>query len=92
MGQAPQPLPAFLTSLYRLVLRTSSAAVLHKPPAVSTTRELWRSTFEDAARVSHKLQDSSLSETRKISLEKWMDAWNNKSKSHRHLFVPTKVG
>ncbi|KAJ7132996.1 hypothetical protein C8R46DRAFT_1140294 [Mycena filopes] len=69
-------LPSHFTSLYRLFLRTSSASVLHQKKATTAIRKLWRPVFEDAAKVTTKLQAHSLSPTHRRDLELWLQAWH----------------
>ncbi|KAF9237872.1 hypothetical protein BU15DRAFT_88562 [Melanogaster broomeanus] len=52
MGRLP---PSF-TSLYRLVLRATSASVLHHTGARKNFRKLWRPAFDAAAQVFRELQ------------------------------------
>jgi hypothetical protein len=68
-------LPPSFTSLYRLFLRTSSAAVLHHRVATRYVRTLWKPTFRDAAVVIHKLQTPTLGTSEKEKLEKWRSLW-----------------
>jgi len=58
-------LPPSFTSLYRLFLRTSSAAVLHHEAATRYVRTLWKPTFREAALVVHKLQSPTLGASEK---------------------------
>jgi len=68
-------LPPSFTSLYRLFLRTSSAAVLHHGAATRYVRTLWKPTFREAAVVVHKLQSPTLGTSEKEQLEKWHSRW-----------------
>jgi len=68
-------LPPSFTSLYRLFLRTSSAAVLHHRAATRHVRTLWKPTFREAALVVHKLQSPTLGTSEKEQLEKWHSRW-----------------
>ncbi|KAJ7251143.1 hypothetical protein B0H12DRAFT_1018698 [Mycena haematopus] len=70
------PLPSDFTGLYRLFLRTSSASVLHQNKSTKALRRLWRPAFEDAARVTNRLQDNSLSASRRNELEVWLQTWH----------------
>ncbi|EIN06401.1 hypothetical protein PUNSTDRAFT_105383 [Punctularia strigosozonata HHB-11173 SS5] len=47
----PSRLPPTFRSLYRLLLRTASAAVLHQPTSARALRRLYRAPFEEAASV-----------------------------------------
>ncbi|KAJ6631393.1 hypothetical protein B0H10DRAFT_1772943 [Mycena sp. CBHHK59/15] len=69
-------LPPTFTSLYRLFLRTSSASVLHHRTTTSNLRKLWRPSFEDAARVTVRLQSYSLSAVKRNELEIWLQTWH----------------
>ncbi|KAF9036943.1 hypothetical protein BDZ89DRAFT_451056 [Hymenopellis radicata] len=70
-------LPATFTSLYRLALRTSSAAVLHTSYAVKPLRRIWRTPFENAARVIHKLEKNPSPEI-KADLQVWLTTWERR--------------
>ncbi|KAH9976098.1 hypothetical protein BGW80DRAFT_1436146 [Lactifluus volemus] len=61
-----QGLPPSFTSLYRLFLRASSAAVLHHRAATRYIRPLWKPTFP---------QNPSLASSEKAQLEKWLCLW-----------------
>ncbi|KAJ7503192.1 hypothetical protein B0H11DRAFT_1988210 [Mycena galericulata] len=69
-------LPPSFTSLYRLFLRTAAASVLHQARATKALRKLWRPPFEDAAYVTARLQNDSLSSTNRNDLEVWLRAWH----------------
>ncbi|KAJ7672073.1 hypothetical protein B0H17DRAFT_184091 [Mycena rosella] len=69
-------LPSSFTSLYRLFLRTSTAAVLHQPRAAKNIRKLWRPTFDDGACVTAQLQAASLSAVQRSDLEIWLKTWH----------------
>lgn len=49
-------LPREFKSLYRLFLRTVSAAVLHHPQATRNLRRLWRPIFDAGAYVTKKYE------------------------------------
>jgi hypothetical protein len=68
-------LPRSITSLYRLFLRTSSAAVLHHRAATRYIRPLWRPTFREAAIVNRRLQVPTLGSSEKAQLERWLCLW-----------------
>lgn len=53
-------LPSTFKALYRLVLRASSASVLHQPTAKRNLFKLWRPTFDEAAQVIRNLQSHEL--------------------------------
>jgi len=68
-------LPPSFTSLYRLFLRASSAAVLHHRAATRNIRTLWRPTFREAAVVIRRLQSPSLGASKREHLEGWRCQW-----------------
>ncbi|KAI0250058.1 hypothetical protein BJV78DRAFT_1275930 [Lactifluus subvellereus] len=68
-------LPHSFTSLYRLFLRTSSAAVLHHRMATRYVRPLWKPTFREAANVIRRLQVPTLRSSEKAQLERWLCLW-----------------
>jgi len=71
-------LPATFTSLYRLFLRTCSASVLQFRPATRNLRQLWRPTFDTAAKVTRELQAGSPdANTRKLK-EDWLTVWEQR--------------
>ncbi|KAJ7125377.1 hypothetical protein C8R44DRAFT_619110 [Mycena epipterygia] len=71
-------LPPSFTSLYRLFLRTSAASVLHQPRATKRLRKLWRPAFDDAARVTTRLQTEPLSAANRNDLEIWLQTWHHR--------------
>ncbi len=82
-------LPAAFKSLYRLHLRTVSAAVMHHKGATRNLRRLWRPTFDDGARVTQELllvqggRKNSESppgpeNAGTAQLENWLNEWNNR--------------
>ncbi|KAH9042815.1 hypothetical protein EDB85DRAFT_2227420 [Lactarius pseudohatsudake] len=70
-------LPPSFTSLYRLLLRTSSAAVLHHKAATRYVRTLWKPTFYEAGTVIHRLQVPTLATAEKAQLERWLCLWES---------------
>ncbi|KAH7906627.1 hypothetical protein BJ138DRAFT_1015906 [Hygrophoropsis aurantiaca] len=72
------PLPQSFTSLYRLLLRTSSVSVLHKPSASRRLRALWRPTFEHAAQVIRTLQNGSENPGEQEQLQIWLRIWEQR--------------
>jgi hypothetical protein len=70
-----QGLPPSFTSLYRLFLRASSAAVLHHRAATRYIRPLWKPTFREAAVVIRRVQNPSLVSSEKAQLERWLCLW-----------------
>ncbi|KAF8661484.1 hypothetical protein AX16_001321 [Volvariella volvacea WC 439] len=85
-------LPQSFRSLYRLHLRTISAAVLHHRSARNNLRTLWRGKFDEAAGVYSRLvalsgsenQNEGPSTTRverereREKCEKWLTEWNKR--------------
>ncbi|KAJ6491603.1 hypothetical protein C8R47DRAFT_434501 [Mycena vitilis] len=71
-------LPSSFTSLYRLVLRTTSASVLHQNKATKNLRKLWRPAFDDAARVTTELQGNAISAVHRSELEVWLQIWHRR--------------
>ncbi|KAF9267470.1 hypothetical protein L218DRAFT_855372 [Marasmius fiardii PR-910] len=71
--------PTF-TSLYRLLLRTVSASVLHHKLATRNLRQLWRPVFDDAAHAMRELEKANdtgnLSKSRQ--LQEWLDSWEKR--------------
>jgi hypothetical protein len=73
-------LPPSFTSLYRLFLRTSSAAVLHHPAAKIALRKSWRPIFEGAVLVIRKLQNApTLNTSEQEAMEGWLIKWEGRS-------------
>lgn len=68
-------------SVYRLVLRGASAAVLHHRTARDTLRKLYRPTFDEAFRQleRHSDEESQGKATEAKDIELWMSSWNEKS-------------
>ncbi|KAF8262196.1 hypothetical protein EI94DRAFT_1603330 [Lactarius quietus] len=73
----PHKLPPSFTSLYRLFLRTSSAAVLHHKAATRYVRTLWKPPFREASMIIHRLQNPTLDTAEKAQLEKWLCLWES---------------
>ncbi|KAL1741750.1 hypothetical protein HDZ31DRAFT_44764 [Schizophyllum fasciatum] len=74
-------LPTTFKSLYRLTLRTASAAVLHHPHATRYLRQLYRPAFEDAIGAVTRLQAASSSpHTRRdiTLLRNWYVEWGHR--------------
>ncbi|KAF7294007.1 hypothetical protein MKEN_01446800 [Mycena kentingensis (nom. inval.)] len=67
-----------LTSLYRLFLRTSSAAIMHKTSATFALRKAWRSSFAHALRAAKELQNDALSPPERAELKTWLREWNTR--------------
>jgi len=57
-------LPANFRSLYRLFLRTTSAAVLHHPGATKNLRLRWRPLFTETAKVTKEVEEGASPELR----------------------------
>jgi hypothetical protein len=82
MSTVIQPrLPATFTSLYRLFLRICSASVLHHRPATRNLRQLWRPTFDAAAKVTRELQAGSQDANTRRHGEDWLKLWEQRSES-----------
>jgi hypothetical protein len=81
MGPAAPPhrLPPSFTSVYRLLLRTSSAAVLHHKTATRYVRTLWKPTFREAATIILRLHNPTLGAAEKEKLERWLCLWESSS-------------
>ncbi len=75
----PHRLPPSFTSVYRLLLRTSSAAVLDHKAATRYVRTLWKPTFREAATVILRLQNPTLATAEKAQLERWLCLWESSS-------------
>lgn len=72
-------LPASFTSLYRLFLRTASAAVLHHRSARINLITRWRPAFDAAAKVTKELEHNSLNSSRwKQERIDWLTIWNER--------------
>lgn len=76
-----QPLPPSFKALYRLILRATSASVLHKTSARKNVVKLWRPTFDNAAqfiRVLESRQSSSaVCQRHKALLDIWQRRMDN---------------
>jgi hypothetical protein len=73
------PLPPSFTSLYRVLLRTTSAAVLNHKAATRYVRTLWKPPFREAAAIVHRLQNPTLGTAEKAQLERWLFLWESSS-------------
>ncbi|KAK2464947.1 hypothetical protein APHAL10511_003023 [Amanita phalloides] len=67
-----------LKSLYRLFLRTVSAAVLHHPQARRNLRRLWRPVFEAGAHVTNQYNDSRTNASQRILQGEWLKQWEKR--------------
>ncbi|KAI0060592.1 hypothetical protein BV25DRAFT_1807237 [Artomyces pyxidatus] len=76
MSASPIRLPATFKSLYRLVLRASSASVLHHHAGTRYLRPLWRPVFREAAVVVCKLQNKAMNSLDRQRHEKWLESWD----------------
>lgn len=78
------PFPPTFYSLYRLLLRSTSASVLSQPHATSTLRSLWRPVFVQAASIMARYMDTRLrpSRIRRNALNEWLREWDRRSKCH----------
>jgi len=77
-------LPPEFRSLYRLVLRTSSASVLHARPATPRLRAMWRPTFDVAAQMTRKVQCPPPTEDgARVAAQarEWLNTWEKQSTS-----------
>ena len=83
----PHKLPPSFTSLYRLLLRTSSAAVLHHKAATRYVKTLWKPSFREAATIVRKLQDPKFGTAEKAQLEKWLCLWESSRVYQRSLRI-----
>lgn len=75
----PSRLPPTFRSLYRLLLRTASAAVLHQPTAARALRRLYRAPFEEAASVLRRASPPSDADAA------WMRTFEARSASRQSL-------
>ncbi|KAF9785703.1 hypothetical protein BJ322DRAFT_1005172 [Thelephora terrestris] len=83
-----------LRSLYRLVLRASSASVLHARPATPRLRVTWRPTFEMAAQMAQKVQHPSPTEggTRAAAqAQEWLNEWENRMDNTLSLLYSSAI-
>lgn len=75
----PRRLPPSFTSVYRLLLRASTAAVLNHKAATRYARTLWKPSFREAATITLRLQNPTLGATEKAKLERWLCLWQSSS-------------
>ncbi|KAG8966543.1 hypothetical protein FRB90_010949, partial [Tulasnella sp. 427] len=68
-------LPPHFKSLYRSILRASSAAVLHHSTARTTLRKLYVPLFREAGAQFQAYPAAS--KPRQRDIEAWMSEWNN---------------
>lgn len=73
-------LPPTFRSLYRLVLRATSASVLHHTAATRSLRALWKPTFHGATDVIRRLQSGAADVAEQQKLENWLMIWERRSK------------
>ena len=76
-------LPKTFKSLYRLTLRTASAAVLHHPHATRYLRQLYRPAFDDAVAAVTRLQNASSGSDKKEDIARlrgWYLEWGQRGK------------
>ncbi|KDQ56432.1 hypothetical protein JAAARDRAFT_132762 [Jaapia argillacea MUCL 33604] len=85
--RAKQSLPAEFTGLYRLFLRSLSVAVLDHPGSTSRLRRIWAPTFRGAGQVIRRLQTTPKSHPERVSLERWLNAWNQRIDNTLALLV-----
>ena len=77
-------LPPGFRSLYRLVLRTSSASVLHARPAAPRLRAAWRPIFDVAAQMVRKAEHHSPNTDEAgaaTQARQWLNIWEKQSTS-----------
>jgi hypothetical protein len=72
-------LPPTFTSLYRLVLRATSASVLHHTSATRGLRQLWRPTFQEASKVIRQLNDEFCEKAEREKSLEWLRVWERQS-------------
>ncbi|EPQ55341.1 hypothetical protein GLOTRDRAFT_76713 [Gloeophyllum trabeum ATCC 11539] len=73
------PLPPYFTSLYRLCLRATSAAVLHHHAATKSLRKILKPSFREAAKVLHGIHKGRLSDSSVEAKKKWLEEWNERA-------------
>ncbi|KAF9222461.1 hypothetical protein BS17DRAFT_881244 [Gyrodon lividus] len=71
-------LPPSFTSLYRLVLRATSASVLHHSTARKNLCKLWRPTFDGGAQVVRELQSYQLPQSERIRRERLLSIFQRR--------------
>ncbi|EAU91736.1 hypothetical protein CC1G_04504 [Coprinopsis cinerea okayama7 len=71
-----ESLPASFKSLYRLVLRSCSATVLHQPKATRHLRLIYRPVFDAASMMMHEYHRDGTNQERKEEIAKWFAVWN----------------
>ncbi|KAL4071346.1 hypothetical protein V8B97DRAFT_2023898 [Scleroderma yunnanense] len=71
-------LPPPFKALYRLVLRASSASVLHKKTARRNLIKLWRPTFDSAVHVIRDLESSKLTPVERFRCEELLGTWQKR--------------
>lgn len=80
-------LPAELTSLYRIFLRATSAAVLNNGPGTRGLRRVYRPTFEAAARAIQCAQDLESTSEEAQTVKLWLDEFDKRGKSQICLTI-----
>ncbi|OAX37401.1 hypothetical protein K503DRAFT_693426 [Rhizopogon vinicolor AM-OR11-026] len=71
-------LPADFRSLYRLLLRANSAAVLHHSPSKIQVNRLWRPVFDEAALKIHRLQHPDVHSDEQEHMVQWLYTWHKR--------------
>ncbi|KIJ66064.1 hypothetical protein HYDPIDRAFT_87182 [Hydnomerulius pinastri MD-312] len=71
-------LPSSFKSLYRLVLRTTSASVLHHTTPRRSIRKLWRPVFDGAVQAIRNLQDHQLPQSERLRCEQSLDIFQRR--------------
>ncbi|KLO16206.1 hypothetical protein SCHPADRAFT_938107 [Schizopora paradoxa] len=88
-----KPLPPSFTSLYRLVLRASSATVLHTRPAKTYLRKALRPSFEAAATVIHLLEEQEVkretdgSSQTETEMRNWLEEFDERANNTLSLML-----
>jgi len=80
-------LPSSFTSLYRLFLRASSAAVLHNNAARKQLRSLFRPVFDAAAQAVRELQHNQLSGPERLRHERFLETFQQRVDGTLSLLV-----
>jgi len=71
-------LPVGFRSLYRLLLRANSAAVLHHSPSKTQVHRLWRPVFDEAALKIHRLQHRDVLPAEREHIVQWLYTWHKR--------------
>ncbi|KAG1716220.1 hypothetical protein ID866_960 [Astraeus odoratus] len=71
-------LPSTFRALYRLVLRATSASVLHNIKARKNLFRLWRPIFDRAGQVTRDLETKTLAPTVRLYHEELLNTWQKR--------------